>query len=145
LAKISDTKTIFFQVGTKATPNGLGMLPELTEIDSGAGPGHRSRTAWRWFPHARFFFFFLKKDSKIFSQCKSFTKEKVFLCLCTLFVFSLNHEPFVKEVGTVLRTEGEIFSRVTFERMSGQRKKKLFCQTKTQKILPQKDWCPYLS
>ena len=38
-AEISDTKIFFFQVGTKPTPNGLGMLPELTEIDRGGRSG----------------------------------------------------------------------------------------------------------
>ena len=58
--------------------------------------------------YARVFFF--TKVSRMFTQCKSFTKERVFLCLMQVAPLFLNHEPFAKEVGTVLRTEAEIFS-----------------------------------
>ena len=57
----------------------------------------------------------------------NFLRKKKFFCvLYTLFVYFLNHGSFVKEVGTILRTEAKIFSRVTFERMSSRRKKNLF-------------------
>ena len=75
--------------------------------------------------HARVFFFW-KKFQRCLANVKVLRKKKFFYVLCRLLVCFLNHEPFVKEVGTVLRTEAEIFSRVAFERMSGRRKKKSF-------------------
>ena len=72
----------------------------------------------------------------------NFLRKKKFFCvLYTLLVYFLNHGSFVKEVGTILRTEAKIFSRVAFERMSGRRKKKFFfCKSKTQKTLLQKEF-----
>ena len=58
--------------------------------------------------HARFFFFW-KKFQRCLANVKVLRKKKFFYVLCTLFVCFLNHEPFVKEVGTVLRTEQELF------------------------------------
>ena len=45
-----------------------------------------------------------------FANVKVLRKKKFFHVQCRLLICFLNHEPFVKEVGTVLRTETEIFS-----------------------------------
>ena len=77
-----------------------------------------------WVPCKSFFFY--KKFQRCLANVKVLRKKKFFYVQCRLLVCFLNHEPFVKEVGTVLRTEAEIFSWVAFERMSGRRKKKFF-------------------